>query len=320
MCTENKMKVIDLELDLPPDAEQLAARLKDYLFHSAEKGMANYGNIFGVQRARALEFTPEEVQRMRTEMSPVEVDRLIMDRAQKAVVSLPQFVRQMDEAGIEWGAVFAGDADKTAAVVRQFPDRFTGTVILNPHDGMKAVRELERSVKELGLKCFYASPFRFGIRANDRRFYPLYAKAAELNIPVQIYATMTYRTDYPMDIGRPLYVDHVAMDFPELKIVAGLGGWPWVPEVIGLARRHQNLYISTAAHRPKYFATPGSGWEMLMQYGNTLLQDRIVFASSWFTYSLPIKQVVEEMMALPLKDSVKEKWLYHNSRRLFGLE
>jgi len=314
------MKVIDLELDLPPDAEQLAARLKDYLFHSAEKGMANYGNIFGVQRARALEFTPEEVQRMRTEMSPVEVDRLIMDRAQKAVVSLPQFVRQMDEAGIEWGAVFAGDADKTAAVVRQFPDRFTGTVILNPHDGMKAVRELERSVKELGLKCFYASPFRFGIRANDRRFYPLYAKAAELNIPVQIYATMTYRTDYPMDIGRPLYVDHVAMDFPELKIVAGLGGWPWVPEVIGLARRHQNLYISTAAHRPKYFATPGSGWEMLMQYGNTLLQDRIVFASSWFTYSLPIKQVVEEMMALPLKDSVKEKWLYHNSRRLFGLE
>jgi hypothetical protein len=253
-------------------------------------------------------------------MSPVEVDRLIMDRAQKAVVSLPQFVRQMDEARIEWGAVFAGDADKTAAVVRQFPDRFTGTVILNPHDGMKAVRELERSVKELGLKCFYASPFRFGIRANDRRFYPLYAKAAELNIPVQIYATMTYRTDYPMDIGRPLYVDHVAMDFPELKIVAGLGGWPWVPEVIGLARRHQNLYISTAGHRPKYFATPGSGWEMLMQYGNTLLQDRIVFASSWFTYSLPIKQVVEEMMALPLKDSVKEKWLYHNSRRLFGLE
>ena len=314
------VKVIDLELDLPPDAEQLAERLKDYLFHSSEKGMANYGNIFGVQRARALEFAPEEIEKMQKEMTVAQVDRLIMARARKAVVSLPRFVRQMDEASVEWGAVFAGDADKTAAVVKQYTDRFVGTVILNPHDGMKAVKELERAVKELGLKCFYASPFRFGIRANDRRFYPLYAKAAELNIPVQIYTTMTYRTDYPMDIGRPLYVDDVAMDFPELKIVAGLGGWPWVPEVIGLARRHQNLYISTAAHRPKYFATPGSGWEMLMQYGNTLLQDKIVFASSWMTYSLPIKQVVEEMLALPLKDSVKEKWLYHNSRRLFGLE
>ena len=314
------MKVIDLELDLPPTAEQLLERLKDFLFHSGEKGMANYGNIFGVQRARALDFSEEELQRMKNEMTPTEVDKMLMERAEKAVITLPQFVQQMDEAGIEWGAIFNGDSDKTAAVVKQFPKRFIGTANINPLDGMKAVRELERSVKELGIKCFYASPFRYGIRANDRRFYPLYAKAVELNIPVFIYSTMTYRTDLPMDIGRPLYLDEVAMDFPEMRIVAGLGGWPWVPELIGLARRHQNLYISTAAHRPKYFATPGAGWEMLMQFGNTLLQDRIVFASSWFTYSLPIKQVVEEMLALPLKDSVKEKWMYKNSRRLFGLE
>jgi hypothetical protein len=59
---------------------------------------------------------------------------------------------------------------------------------------------------------------------------------------------------------------------------------------------------------------------MLMQFGNTLLQDRIVFASSWFTFALPIQQVVEEMLALPLKDSVKEKWMYKNARRLFELD
>ncbi len=314
------MKVIDLELDLPPIVEDIVSRLKDYLYHSTEKGMANYGNIFGKQRAEALDFTPEELQRMKKEMTEAEVERVLVTRAKKALVTLKQFVKQMDEAGIEWGAVFAGDSDKTAAVVKQFPERFIGTANINPLDGMKAVRELERAVKELGIKCFYASPYRYGIRANDRRFYPLYAKAVELDIPVFIYTTMTYRTDVPMDIGRPIYVDDVAMDFPEMRIVAGLGGWPWVPELIGLARRHQNLYISTAAHRPKYFATPGSGWEMLMQYGNTLLQDKVVFASSWFTYSLPVKQVVEEMLALPLKDSVKEKWMYKNARRLFRIE
>jgi predicted TIM-barrel fold metal-dependent hydrolase len=314
------MKVIDLELDLPPDAEQLVSRLKDYLFHSTEKGMANYGNVFGVQRARALDFTPEEIKKMKKEMSPAQIEKVLKNRARKAVMALPRFVEEMDGAEIEWGAVFAGDSDKTAAVVAQFPDRFIGTANINPLEGMKAVRELERAVKELGIKCFYASPFRYGIRANDRRFYPLYAKAVELNIPVFIYTTMTYRTDLPMDIGRPLYVDDVAMDFPEMRIVAGLGGWPWVPELIGLARRHQNLYISTAGHRPKYLGTPGSGWEMLMQFGNTLLQDRVVFASSWFTFAMPIKQVVEEMLALPLKDTVKEKWMYKNARRLFGME
>ncbi len=314
------MKVIDLELDLPPSVEDIVSRLKDYLFHSTEKGMANYGNIFGKQRAEALDFTPEELQRMKKEMTEQEVERVLVGRAKKALVTLKQFVKQMDDAGIEWGAVFAGDSDKTAAVVKQFPKRFVGTANISPLEGMKAVRELERSVKELGIKCFYASPYRYGIRANDRRFYPLYAKAVELDIPVFIYTTMTYRTDVPMDIGRPIYVDDVAMDFPEMRIVAGLGGWPWVPELIGLARRHQNLYISTAAHRPKYFAIPGSGWEMLIQYGNTLLQDKVVFASSWFTYSLPVKQVVEEMLALPLKNSVKEKWMYKNARRLFRLE
>ena len=314
------MKVIDLELDLPPDAEQLVSRLKDYLFHSQEKGMANYGNVFGVQRARALDFTPEEIKNLKKEKSPGQIEKILKQRARKALMTLPRFVEQMDEVGIEWGAVFAGDSDKTAAVVAQFPDRFIGTANINPLEGMKAVRELERAVKELGIKCFYASPFRYGIRANDRRFYPLYAKAVELDIPVFIYTTMTYRTDLPMDIGRPLYVDDVAMDFPEMRIVAGLGGWPWVPELIGLARRHQNLYISTAGHRPKYLGTPGSGWEMLMQFGNTLLQDRVVFASSWFTFALPIKQVVEEMLALPLKDSVKEKWMYKNARRLFRMD
>jgi hypothetical protein len=128
---------------------------------------------------------------------------------------------------------------------------------------------------------------------------------------------MTYRTDFPMDIGHPINIDEVAMDFPEMKIVAGLGGWPWVPEMVGVARRHQSVYISTAAHRPKYFAVPGSGWEMLMQFGNTLLQDKVVFASSWWTYGLPVKQVIEEMRALPLKEIVKEKWLYGNAARLF---
>jgi predicted TIM-barrel fold metal-dependent hydrolase len=310
-------KVIDLELNLPPTAEEMVNRLKEFILHREEKGLANYANIFGPARARALEFTTEELEQMEG-LPSEEMERILRERVEKMVITLPQFVEQLDEAGIEWGAIGAGSHEKTAEVVAQFPDRFIGTAYGNPHEGMKAVRELERAVKELGMKCFYASPYRHGIRANDKKFYPLYAKAIELGIPVFVYTTMTYRTDFPMDIGHPLYLDEVAMDFPEMKIVAGLGGWPWVPEMVGVARRHRNVYISTAGHRPKYLATPGSGWEMLMQFGNTLLQDRIVFASSWWTYGMPIKEVIQEMRALPLKDEVKDKWLYQNAVRLFN--
>lgn len=311
-------RVIDLDLNLPPiNEDEIVGEIRVLMEHRGEKGLPNYLNIFGPGRARALGLTLQELGRMWDELSPQEFEIALRERAGKLATSLAGFVNELDEAGVEWGLIEAGSIDRTAEIVSQFPSRFVGQAMVNPHDGMKAVRELERAVKELGLRSFYASPFRYGIRPNDKKFYPLYAKAVELGIPVFVYCTMNYRTDFPMDLAHPLCLDEVARDFPEMTIVADCGGWPWVPEMIGVARRHQNVYIDTAAHRPKYFATPGSGWEMLMRFGNTLLQDRILFASGWRNYQLPIKAVVEEMRALPLKDDVKEKWLYGNAARLF---
>jgi predicted TIM-barrel fold metal-dependent hydrolase len=209
--------------------------------------------------------------------------------------------------------------DETAAYLSQLPDRLYGMTIFNPFEGAKAVKGLEHAIREKKFKAVYASPYRWGIKANDPRFYPCYAKAMELDIPVFIYTAMNYRKDYPMDVGRPLYLDRVAIDFPELRIVASCGGWPWVPELVGVARRHQNVYIDTSSHRPKYLAVPGSGFEMLMQFGNTLLQNQIVFASGSGDLGLPIGQIVKEMQALPLKDAVKEKWLYKNALQLFRM-
>jgi predicted TIM-barrel fold metal-dependent hydrolase len=60
---------------------------------------------------------------------------------------------------------------------------------------------------------------------------------------------------------------------------------------------------------------------MLLQFGNTLLQDRVLFASNWASYFQPspdvLKTVIAEMQALPLRADVKEKWLYYNARNLF---
>jgi hypothetical protein len=59
---------------------------------------------------------------------------------------------------------------------------------------------------------------------------------------------------------------------------------------------------------------------MLLHFGNTVLQDKILFASSWMTLGLPLKQVIQEMDELPLKDSVKRKWMYENAVRLLKLK
>jgi predicted TIM-barrel fold metal-dependent hydrolase len=283
-------KVIDLRLDFPPSPQKIAETMKFFVLNKEGKGVANYRRIFGPQWAASLGTSLEELEKKSEELSEDQLTAFLQELAQKIAVTPARFEKQLDEAGV-----------------------------YSPFEGAKAVKDLEEAIREKGLKAAYASPYRWGIKANDPRFYPCYAKAIELDIPVFIYTAMNYRTDYPMDVGRPLYLDRVAIDFPDLRIVASCGGWPWVPELVGVARRHQNVYIDTSSHRPKYLAVPGSGFEMLMQFGNTLLQDRIVFASGSGDLGLPIGQIVKEMKALPLKDEVKEKWLYGNALQLFRM-
>ena len=106
---------------------------------------------------------------------------------------------------------------------------------------------------------------------------------------------------------------------PELRIIAGLSGWPWIADMVGLLRRHPNLYCDTAAHHPRYFGVKGSGWEQFMQFGNSLLQDKVMVGLSLGSVGLPYKEAIAEYEALPLKERVIEKWLYENARRFFRL-
>ena len=314
------LKVIDLRLDFPSGPSKLAKSMKYFVLNKEGKGLANYRRIFGPQWAASLGTTMEELERKSETFTDDQLTDYLETLAQKITITPVEFEKQLDEAGIEWGLTDLSENDDQIPYLSQLSDRLHGMTVYNPFAGASAVRELEKEIREKGRKAAYASPYKWGIKANDSRFYPCYAKAVELGIPVFIYTAMNYNTELPMDVGRPLYLDQVARDFPQLRIVASCGGWPWVPELVGVARRHRNVYIDTSSHRPKYLAVPGSGFELLMQFGNTLLQDRIVFASGSADLGLPIGQIVKEMAELPLKDEVKEKWLYKNALQLFRME
>jgi hypothetical protein len=124
---------------------------------------------------------------------------------------------------------------------------------------------------------------------------------------------MNYATDRPYDLGHPRHLDQVAIDFPELTLIGGLGGWPWVNEMVALVRRHPKLHLDTSAHRAKYLGQRGSGWEMLMQFGNTLIQDKVLVGLSAGLVSQPHETLIQEYMALPLKDAVKRSGYYGNA-------
>jgi uncharacterized protein len=257
-------------------------------------GMANYGRIFRARREGG-DHRPAE--------------------------DLDAYMKHLATVGIVRSVPFGLPNAETAALMKRFPGRFIGLarISINEHHGMAGVRELERLVRDEGFGALGVSALVDCIPASDRRYYPLYTKAAELGIPARIYSSMNYANDRPYDLGHPRHLDQVAMDFPELRIIGGLGGWPWVNEMVALVRRHPNLHVDTSAHRARYLGQPGSGWEMLIQFGNTLIQDKVMVGLSAGLVGQPYETLIQEYLALPLKDTVKEKWLYGNAARVFGI-
>jgi uncharacterized protein len=111
----------------------------------------------------------------------------------------------------------------------------------------------------------------------------------------------------------------MANAFPKLKIVVLHACWPWVADGVMVAWRHPNVFLDISAHRPKHFTTPASGWEPLLYYGNRMLQDKVIFGSTWTLLGTTIGALIDEVRALPLKDAVIDKWLGQNAARVFEL-
>lgn len=241
--------------------------------------------------------------------------------------ALADYLETYRRIGAKHVVIKARDAETThgyrvhneavADFCRTHGGQFIGLAGADPHKGVRAIRELEFAVRELGLRGLNLHPYEHQIPISDPKMYPLYAKCIELDIPLNLHCSTSFSTAAPMDCGHPRHLDVVMMHFPELRVCAAPPGWPWVLELIGVAWRHVNVYIGITAVRPKYLAVENSGYEPLLQYGNTVLQDRILWGSAWPMQ--PVESALAELDALPLKDAVRRKWTHDNAIRFFGL-
>jgi predicted TIM-barrel fold metal-dependent hydrolase len=198
--------------------------------------------------------------------------------------------------------------------VQAYPDRFCGLAGLDPTEGMAGVREFEKAVKEYGFIGGHFYPHWYELAPDHARWYPLYAKCCELDVPVQLQVgqSMVYDESYPRrSVGRPIALDSVACDFPELKIVGIHVGIPWTDEMIAMAWKHRNVFIGTDAHSPKYW--PASFVQFINSYG----QDKVIFGTDFPI--LDFERTRHEIEALGLKPEVKRKLLRDNVMRIYRL-
>ncbi len=236
--------------------------------------------------------------------------------------TLPEVVEGLKQRGVELSVITGRDCEMTYCFpannpsvlefVRAYPDMFVGFWGIDPHKGMKAVQEAVHAVRDLGMKGIATDPYLAHIPANDARYYPLYAKCCELNVPV--FITTAPPPQVPravMDYVDPRHVDIVARDFPELVLIMSHGGYPFVNEAIFACMRNANVYMDLS----EYELAPMA--DIYVQALNTHIGDKVVFASAH--PFVEQAEAIDIYKNLKLTDEVRHKVMYANARRLLGL-
>lgn len=222
----------------------------------------------------------------------------------------------MDEGGVDRMLISAWQApkrdmisnDEVAEFAAQAPDRLFGVGSVDVSRPMDAVREIRRCVRELGFRAIRVLPWLCERPPTDRSFYPVYVACVEEGVP---FCTQIGHTGplMPSEVGRPIYLDQVALDFPELRIVGGHIGYPWTEEAIAVATKHPNVYIDTSAYSVRRY--PAELVRYLQGHG----QRKVLFGTNY--PMLTPAQALAGIDALELTDDARADFLSGNAERVF---
>jgi len=114
-----------------------------------------------------------------------------------------------------------------------------------------------------------------------------------------------------LGLSRPIHLDAVAADFPDLQIVMAHPAWPWQDEQIAVALHKPNTWIDLSGWSPRRFAPD------LVRNIKGQLQDRALFGTDY--PFLTHEQWLGAWDGLEVPAAVTEKVLLGNARRLLGL-
>jgi predicted TIM-barrel fold metal-dependent hydrolase len=270
-------------------------------------------------------FGPEEVAAGQTGFDSDFMAQVRMPDGMRGGVGMDDYLRLMDAAGVEHSlliAVRAGDPARRgsfeipyAQVARwcdAHPDRFSGLAGVDPTRGISQLKELDHAVKELGFVGAHSYPHWFSLPPDAAQWYPIYARCAELGIPImmQVGQNLIYQKDVRLpSVARPILLDRVAIDFPELTLIGIHIGVPWTDEMIAMAWKHARVYIGIDAYAPRHL--PAS----LIHYMNSYGQQKVLFGTDWPVISPG--RAVDEMRAHNFRPEAFARIMRENALKVF---
>lgn len=233
-------------------------------------------------------------------------------------LSMDLLLQEMDLAGVDAGVVMARNSgffgsvsnDTVLEITATYPGRFVAVAALDPGNRRKAIDEIDRAVAA-GCRAVNIEPGAYDppIYADDRRLYPIYAHCEDRRLPVVLMTGGNAGPDISYSFPAPL--DRVLADFPALKVLVSHGNWPWVSEVLHIAFRRPNLYVS-----PDMYLANMPGMDDYIRAANGFLADRFVY-SSCFPFC-PVKGYFEWFTGLPIRPDSMDRILSANAEDFLG--
>jgi uncharacterized protein len=208
--------------------------------------------------------------------------------------------------------------DEVVAFAQSNADVAIPFASINPNRGADGVREARRLVDAGAVRGLKLHPPIQEFFANDRIAYPLYEVFAEKKLPVIFHTGhsgigtgMRGGGGIRQKYGNPIYIDDVAVDFPDMPIVMAHPSFPWQDEAISVCLHKPQVYIDLSGWSPKYFSPT------LVQYANTLLKNKVMFGSDYPL--LTPDRWIADFEKIAIRDEVRPLIMKENAIRFFGL-
>jgi uncharacterized protein len=241
------------------------------------------------------------------------------------VEEIAAYYHEQDVAGVllAWDAETATGRkplrnDTVAEIVRRFPDQFVGFASVDPHKGDWALQEMERAVKELGLVGAKFHPSVQAFYPHEARFAPLFEKIAELGIPALFHtgtsglgAGMPGGGGIKLDYTRPIYLDSLAADHPNLTIIGAHPSWPWEQEMIAILQHKPNVYNDLSGWSPKYIPPA------LLREAAGRLNHKFLFGSD-YPFIPPERWLADFARLEGWTDEARQNVLWRNGQRVLA--
>lgn len=233
--------------------------------------------------------------------------------------SVDLLLAEMDAAGVTTGVMVGRVSaaygsvsnDDLLAIMADHPGRFVGIPAIDPVDRKRATAAIA-AAQAAGFRAIGMEPgvCATPMLADDRRLYPLYAAIEDAGLVLVLMAGGGAGPD--LSHTNPEHLDRVLADFPDLTVVATHGGWPWVHQILHVAYRRPNLFLS-----PDQYLAGMPGSDDYVRAADSWLSDRFLYGSSY--PFLPVDAYARWFRSLPIRPENLEKIMYRNAATLLGL-